>query len=110
MLISPRTLVNEALEKRQASALEMIRLLLNMENKAPSTVHDPYLADCREKLLNAYRKARKPPVLESIDDSTDTDNDEADPYDQTLFYMANARAYFQGLHLLPSTSAFQQTA
>ena len=137
MLTPPRTLVNEVLEERQASASEMIRLLLTMENKAPSTVYDPYLVDCRNKLLQAYREARRTPKEEPFYDATPDTNEtgqdsqtlfvpgysaepkeelpsgatpyiyEADPYDHTLLYMANARAYFHGLHLLPST--LQQT-
>ena len=82
----------------------MIKLLLTMENKGPSTVYDPYLVNCRDKLFQAYHEARRSLVpdysTEPKEESYDaTPNPyEADPYDQTLFYMANARAYFHGLH------------
>ena len=64
----------------------MIDKLLTMENKGPSTVHDPRLAFYREEHLKAYREARgvRVPSL--------------DPWDAVLIYMANARAYFQRSH------------
>ena len=89
-----RSIVNEVLEKCQASALGMVNQLLTMENKAPFTLHDPYLAEQRERYLEAYREARAPPPRPSRVGA------EApvykDPYDQALFYMASARAYFHG--------------
>ena len=89
--------MNNVLVKRQAAALEKIKWLLNVENKAPSTTNELYLADYREKFLNSYRQARLP--MESIGPIA------RDPYDQALCYMASTRAYFQGSHRsLSSTS------
>ena len=102
------------IEEVTEMASEMIRLLFTMEKEIPWAVrHDPYFADCKEKLSQAHSKARRTPVLrystelkeELYHDSTDTYG--ADPYGQTLFYIADSWAYFQGLHLLPSPSTFQ---
>ena len=90
-----RSIVNEVLEKCRASALGMVNQLLTMENKAPFTLHDPYLAEQRERYLEAYRKARVPPLCEEVSDG-DEEPVYKDPYDQALFYMASARAYFHG--------------
>ena len=71
----------------------MINQLLTMETKAPFTAHDPYLIECREKLLTGYREARAD--LYPGPDS----------FELGLLYMATARAYFQGSHrFLPSVS------
>jgi hypothetical protein len=97
-----RAIVGKVLEKSQASALEMIDLLLTMENKGPSTVHDPQLASYREGYLQGYRQARIPEVYIAHPPHPPLKPEEVaarDPYDQTLFYMANARAYFLGSHL-----------
>jgi hypothetical protein len=71
----------------------MVNQLLTIENKAPFTLHDPYLAEQRERYLEAYLEARVQP-------SCDVDGDESsvceDPYEQALFYMASARGYFHG--------------
>ena len=89
-----RSIVNEVLEKCRASALGMVNQLLTMENKAPFTLHDPYLAEQRERYLKAYREARVPPPrLSRVGAEVPIYKD---PYDQTLFYMASARAYFHG--------------
>ena len=89
-----RSIVNEVLEKCRTSALGMVNQLLTMENKAPFTLHDPYLAGQRERYLKAYREARVPPPC----DFSDGDEEPVykDPHDQALFYMASARAYFHG--------------
>jgi len=84
-----KSIVNEVLEKCRASAFGMIKLLLIMEGKAPSTLHEPYLTECREKVLRKYSEARvrltsnRPEELVALDESS-----------QALGYMANARAYF----------------
>ena len=65
----------------------MIDKLLTMENKGPSTVHDPRLVFHREELLRSYRGAGGVR-------SGGLDSSEA-----AVFYMASARAYFQRSHL-----------
>jgi len=82
--------VNDVLVKRQAAALEKIKWLLNVENKAPSTTNEPYLTAYRENFLKSYREAQ--PAMEIIDPFY------RDPHDQALCYMASTRAYFQGSH------------
>lgn len=85
-------IVNEVLVKCHGSALKMISQLLTMESKAPFTAHDPYLAECKEKLLKEYRNARAnlPPMNSSAPAPLVPDSCELG-----LLYMATARAYFQ---------------
>lgn len=82
-----RAIVNDELEKFQDTTLGMIDKLLTMENKAPSTVHDPRLMYYREEFLKAYRETCGPSRSVGFDS-----------YDAALVYMANARAYFQRSH------------
>jgi hypothetical protein len=74
----------------------MIDKLLTMENKGPSTVHDPRLVFHREKFLSGYRSARGGAFDEAI---------ARDQFDAALLYMAHARAYFQRSHLFLSHPA-----
>ncbi|KAF9783799.1 P-loop containing nucleoside triphosphate hydrolase protein [Thelephora terrestris] len=97
-----KTIVNDVLDKCQASALEIISELLAMENKGPSTVHEPRLAFFKDGYLKAYCEARAArirrlnPHLKKREDLIQAliakDLAEHVP---TLIYMANARAYFQ---------------
>ncbi|KAF9648403.1 hypothetical protein BDM02DRAFT_3187163 [Thelephora ganbajun] len=96
-----KSIVNEVLAKCQASASERINQLLIMENKAPSTLHEPYLMDCREEYLESYRNPYS--GLDYADDSPclvaefslSVNSPRKDPHDQAFLYMASARAYFQ---------------
>ena len=88
-----RKIVNEVLARCHASALKMINQLLTMENKAPFTAHDPYLAECTEKLLKEYRSARASVWMQELIEGIEP---APDPYEPGLLYMATARAYFQG--------------
>jgi len=89
-----KSVVNEVLEKCQASALEMIKQLLIMEGKTPSTLHEPYLVECREKFLKGYREARGRFIRRGNRGLKPEELIALDAYDQALPYMANARAYF----------------
>ena len=69
-----------------------------MENKAPFTLNEHYLADYRGKYLQPYRVARHP-ILRGVNVHWGFEELVArDTYDQALQYMASARGYFQGLH------------
>jgi len=96
--ICHRSIVNDVLAECQASALQKIDGLLVMENKAPFTLHEPYLMDCREKFLKSYRDARAPILRGGNYQLKPEELIARDPLDQALRYMAIARAYFHGLH------------
>lgn len=93
-----RTIVNDVLAKCQTSASEKIKWLLEMENKAPFTANEDYLSDYRDKFLKSYREARAPHLRMGNNHLRAEELIARDPYDQTLLYMASARAYFQGMH------------
>jgi len=119
-----KSIVNEVLSERRASASSKVEWLLVMENAAPFTLNEHYFKDYREKFLKSYREARHAPELHEDHDSRISepadsynvkfgyrfDEDVAprevsyspkpevialDPYDQALHYMASARGYFQ---------------
>jgi hypothetical protein len=95
--------VNRVLEEREASASGMIKQLLVMEGKAPFTLHEPRLAECRQRFLNAYRSARAPLLRRGDLRLKAEELIVRDTFDHALFYMATARAYFLGLRF-PSSS------
>ena len=98
--------MGEVLAKCQIAASEMIKQLLTMEGKAPFTLHEPHLIASRERYLSGYRQARE--LVLRGESSLFLPSERLilqDTYYQALVYMAIARAYFLGLHLLlPSTS------
>ena len=110
MRFSRRAIVDDVLEKCQASALEMIDKLLTMENKAPSTVHYPRLAFYKDGFLNAYRDARVAMFRRAGSRLSREELIARDVFDPTLVYMANARAYFQRSHLFLYLPNFLQIA
>jgi hypothetical protein len=77
----------------------MIDQLLTIEKKAPFTQHDPHFTDYRVQLLEKYRQARHPLLRGLGNFRRLIPEGLIDQDDQALFYMASARAYFQGLHL-----------
>ena len=97
--------MSEVLAKCQTAASEMIKQLLTMEGKAPFTLHEPHLIASRERYLSGYRLAREPLLRRWNPRSTAEQLVLQDIYDQALVYMAIARAYFLGLHLLLSSTS-----
>ena len=93
-----RAIVNEVLAECQTSALQKIDRLIVMENKAPFTLHEPDLAEYRDRFLKSYREARVP-QLRMRAGNVHLKPDELaalDSHDPALRYMASARAYFRG--------------
>jgi len=90
-----RSIVNEVLADCQASALQKIDKLLDMEKKAPFTLHEPYLADYRGKYLMSYREARAPMLRGGNHHLKLEELIARDSSDPALRYMASARAYFR---------------
>ena len=86
--------------ERQASALEKIKWLLEMENAAPFTLNDHYYEDYREKFLKFYHEARFPSNQQYPPGQTREERIAKDPFSQALHHMAGARAYTQGSHLI----------
>lgn len=89
-----RSIVNDVLSECQASALQKIKWLLEMEKTAPFTLNEHYYKDYRETFLNSYRNAQGPYECEPGYEGPVI----SEPYNQALHYMASARAYFQGSH------------
>jgi hypothetical protein len=69
-----------------------------MENKAPFTANEDYLADYREKFLKSYRQARAPGLRGRNLRLTPEELIYRDPYEPALHHMASARGYVQGSH------------
>jgi len=85
--------VNGVLVGCQATALQKVDWLLDMENKSPFTANEHYLGDYREKFLTSYHQGQGRDRLPQITNGT-----AKDPYEPALHHMASARAYFQGSH------------
>ena len=90
----------------QALALQKIDWLLAMENEAPFTANEPYLADYRKKFLRSYREARPEYryVFEEIREEMPTLQEHK--YEPALNHMASARAYFRGSHWFLSSTSY----
>ena len=93
-----RSIINEVLAERRASALRKIDHLLVIENKAPYTVHESEYEEYGERYMESYLDAQ--PVYESDYNPSRPHQFAAavDQCSQALRYMANSRAYFQGPH------------
>jgi hypothetical protein len=96
--------VNRVLEECQASASRMIKQLLIMEGKAPFTLHEPRLVECRQSFLNAYRSARDPLLRRGDTGLKPEELIVRDTFDHALLYMATTRAYFLGLLIFLSST------
>ena len=90
--------MNDVLSECQASALQKIKWLLDMENKAPFTLNEHYYKDYRGKFLKSYRDARSRYMVMEVAEILPHELVAQDPYDQALHHMASALAYFQGSH------------